>query len=83
MSFVDMALFAGGRLLGMAEGNYVTLDCATHFIAPGSVDMPFDVIVRLVGETRGGMAFMSGHCEQDGRTTHSFTGTLKRIKPRG
>jgi acyl-coenzyme A thioesterase PaaI-like protein len=80
MSFVDMALFAGGRLLGMPEGQYVTLDCATHFIARGQPDVPFDAIVRLVGETRGGMVFLSGHCEQQGTTTHSFTGTLKRIK---
>jgi len=82
MTFVDMALFAGGRVLGMPDGDYVTLDCATHFIAPAIPDGEFDVIVRKVGETRGGMVFLSGHCEQNGTTTHSFTGTLKRMKPR-
>jgi len=39
MSFIDMALFAGGRCAGMAEGHYVTLDCATHFIARGRIDV--------------------------------------------
>jgi len=82
MSFIDMALFAGGFLCGMPAGDYVTLDCATHFIAPGLPDVPFDVIVRVVGQTRGGMVFLSGHCEQNGSTTQSFTGTLKRLKPR-
>ena len=41
-----------------------------------------DAVVRLVGETRGGHVFLSGHCEQGERTTHSFTGTLKRIRPK-
>ena len=30
MSFIDMALFAGGRCAGMAEGHYVTLDLHVH-----------------------------------------------------
>jgi acyl-coenzyme A thioesterase PaaI-like protein len=79
MSFIDMALFAGGRCAGMAEGHYVTLDCATHFIARGRIDVPLDAVVRLVGQTKGGHVFLSGHCEQDGQATHSFTGTLKRV----
>src|SRR5205085_4734666 len=31
MSFIDMAMFAGGRCAGMAQGHYVTLDMTTHF----------------------------------------------------
>ena len=80
MSFIDMALFAGGRIAGMDEGHYVTLDCATHFIARGRIGVPLDAVVRLVGQTKGGHVFLSGHCEQDGQPTHSFTGTLKRIR---
>ena len=49
MSFIDMALFAGGRCAGMGEGHYVTLDCATHFIARGQIGVPLDAVVRLVG----------------------------------
>ena len=82
LSFIDMVLFAGGRCAGMGAGHYVTLDCATHFIARGEVNVPMDAVVRLVGETKGGMVFLSGHCEQGERTTHSFTGTLKRIRER-
>ena len=35
MSFIDMAMFAGGRCAGMAQGHYVTLDMTTHFLARG------------------------------------------------
>ena len=49
LSFIDMALFAGGRCAGMGEGHYVTLDCATHFIARGEIGVPLDAVVRLVG----------------------------------
>ena len=82
MTFIDMAIFAGGRILGRAPGHYVTLDCATHFIARTMPDEPLDAFVRMVGQTRGGLVFMSGHCEQAGATTHSFTGTLKKIRDR-
>ena len=82
LSFIDMALFAGGRCAGMGAGHYVTLDCATHFIARGEIGVAMDAVVRLVGETRGGHVFLSGHCEQGERTTHSFTGTLKRVRPK-
>ncbi len=80
LSFIDMALFAGGRCAGMGAGHYVTLDCATHFIARGETNVAMDAVVRLVGETKGGLVFLSGHCEQGERTTHSFTGTLKRVR---
>ena len=48
MSFIDMAMFAGGRCAGMAEGHYVTLDCAIHFIARGRDGVPLDALVTLV-----------------------------------
>ena len=34
MSFIDMAMFAGGRCAGMAEGHYVTLDLHHPFHRP-------------------------------------------------
>ena len=37
MSFIDMAMFAGGRCAGMSQGHYVTLDMTTHFLARGQV----------------------------------------------
>ena len=82
MTFIDMAIFAGGPIVGRAPGHYVTLDCATHFIARTMPDEPLDAFVRMVGQTKGGLVFLSGYCEQNGATTHSFTGTLKKIRDR-
>ena len=82
MTFIDMAIFAGGRIVGRDPGHYVTLDCSTHFIARTMAGEPLDAFVRLVGKTKGGIAFMAGHCEQHGQPTHNFTGTLKRIRER-
>ena len=76
MSFIDMALFAGGRCAGLAPATM----CARlrhHFIARGEVDVPLDAVERG-GQTRRHV-FLSGHCEQGDRTTQ-FTGTLKRIR---
>ncbi|MEP7316367.1 MAG: PaaI family thioesterase [Sphingomicrobium sp.] len=80
MSFIDMALFAGGRCAGMAEGHYVTLDCATRFLARGRINVPLDAHVRLIRQTPGGLVFLAGECRQDGEPCYDFTGTLKKIK---
>ncbi len=81
MSFIDMAMFAGGRCAGMAEGHYVTLDMTTHFLARGRPGMPLDAHVELVRQT-GGHVFLQGVVKQDGEPCYSFTGTLARIRDR-
>jgi acyl-coenzyme A thioesterase PaaI-like protein len=83
MSFVDMALFAGGHCAGMTKGHHVTLDLHVHFIGRGRIEVPLDAMVELVKETPGGLVFLIGTCSQGGEPTHSFSGTLKRVKPRG
>jgi acyl-coenzyme A thioesterase PaaI-like protein len=81
MSFIDMSLFAGGRCAGMEEGHYVTLDCSVHFIGRGRAGTPLDAHLQLVKQTRGGHVFFVGTCIQAGEPTHSFNGTLKRVRP--
>jgi uncharacterized protein (TIGR00369 family) len=80
MSFIDMALFAGGRCAGMNEGHYVTLDCSTRFLARGKIGIALDAYVRLVRQTAGGLVFLAGECVQEGDACYDFTGTLKKIK---
>ena len=80
MSFIDMSLFSGGYCAGMSSGHYVTLEMNTRFLARGHPDVPLDAVVRLVRETRGGLVFVAGHCEQAGEACYDFTGTLKRIR---
>jgi hypothetical protein len=60
----------------------VTLDLSVHFVGRGRIGMPLDAEVNLVKQTPGGHVFFIGTCEQGGEPTHSFTGTLKRVKPR-
>jgi acyl-coenzyme A thioesterase 13 len=81
MSFIDMALFAGGLCAGMDRGHYVTLDLTTHFVARGRPGSPLDAYVELVRKTRG-HAFLQGIVRQDGEACYSFSGTLKRIRER-
>lgn len=81
MSFIDMAMFAGGRCAGMDSGHYVTLDLTTHFLARGKPGEPLDAHVELVRQTRGHV-FLQGVCTQGGRPFYSFTGSLKRIRDR-
>ena len=51
MSFIDMAMFAGGLCAGMERGHYVTLDLTTHFLARGKPGAPLDAHVELVKQT--------------------------------
>ena len=81
MSFIDMAMFTGGRCAGMAEGHFVTLDCTTHFLGRGEPGTPLDAHVELVRETRS-FAFLQGVVRQAGKPCYSFTGTLKRVRSR-
>jgi uncharacterized protein (TIGR00369 family) len=81
MSFIDMAMFAGGRCAGMAEGHYVTLDMTTHFLGRGQPGSPLDAHVELIRQTRS-LVFLQGVVRQDGEACYSFTGTLKRIRDR-
>ena len=81
MSFIDMALFGGGRCAGMERAHYVTLDLTTHFIARGEAGKPLDAHVELIRQTRS-LAFLQGVVRQDEQPCYSFTGTLKRIKDR-
>lgn len=80
MSFIDMALFAGGRCAGMAEGHYVTLEMSTRFLKRGEAGKPLDAVVRINRQAPGGLVFIAGHCEQDGTPCYDFHGTLKRVR---
>jgi acyl-coenzyme A thioesterase PaaI-like protein len=81
MSFIDMAMFAGGLCAGMQRGHYVTLDLTTHFLARGQAGSALDAHVELVRQT-GGHAFLQGVVRQNDEPCYSFSGTLKRIRER-
>ena len=80
MSFIDMAMFAGGFAAGMERAHYVTLDCHTRFMDRGRAGIPLDAHVKLLRQTPGGIVFLSGHLEQEGRPCYAFSGTCKRVR---
>ena len=81
MSFIDMALFGGGRCAGMSRAHYVTLDLTTKFMGRGEAGRPLDAHVELVRQTRS-LAFLQGIVRQDGAACYSFSGTLKKLRER-
>jgi acyl-coenzyme A thioesterase PaaI-like protein len=77
LTFIDMALFAGGRMAGADVNRAVTLDLSTRFLSPGRIGVPLDAEVELLRET-GRLIFLDGRVTQDGELVASFTGALRK-----
>jgi uncharacterized protein (TIGR00369 family) len=77
LTFIDMALFAGGRLAGAEVMRAVTLDLSTRFLSPGRIGVPLDAEVELLRETRR-LAFFAGRVVQEGELVAHFTGALRK-----
>ena len=78
MTFIDMALFAGGVAAGANVGQAVTLDCSVQFLSPGKIDTPLDAEVELLRET-GRLAFFRGRVLQGEELVATFNGTLRKL----
>jgi uncharacterized protein (TIGR00369 family) len=78
LTFIDMALFAGGRLAGAEVMRAVTLDLNTRFLGPGKIGVPLDAEVELLRET-GRLIFLQGKVVQDGETVAAFSGALRKF----
>ena len=77
MTFVDMALFAGGAMTGANVAQAVTLDCSVQFLSGGAIGVPLDAKVELLRET-GRLAFFRGRVLQGEEVVAAFTGTLRK-----
>lgn len=77
LTFIDMALFAGGRMAGADVVRAVTLDLSTRFLSPGRIGVPLDAEVELLRET-GRLVFLDGRVVQEGELVGSFTGALRK-----
>jgi uncharacterized protein (TIGR00369 family) len=78
MTFIDMALFAGGAMTGANVMRAVTLDCSVQFMTPGAIGRPIDGEVELLKETKR-LAFFRGRVLQDEALVAAFTGTLRKM----
>lgn len=77
LAFIDMALFAGGRLAGVDVKGAVTLDCNVRFLAPGAIGVPMDAEVELLSETKR-LAVFAGKVVQGDANVAAFSGTLRK-----
>jgi len=77
LTFIDMALFAGGRLAGASVIRAVTLDLSTRFLSRGRIGVPLDAEVELLRETRR-LVFMTGKVVQEAELVAHFTGALRK-----
>jgi uncharacterized protein (TIGR00369 family) len=81
LTFVDMAMFAGGYAAGADIAYSVTLDLSAQFLSPGRLGEPLDCTVELLRETKR-LAFMRGLVVQGEETVASWSGTLRKgLKP--
>jgi uncharacterized protein (TIGR00369 family) len=78
LTFIDMAMFAGGHAAGVSDIGAVTLDLAAQFISPAQLEQPLDATVELLKETKR-LAFLRGLVEQDGRVVASWSGSLRKL----
>jgi acyl-coenzyme A thioesterase PaaI-like protein len=81
LTFIDMAMFAGGYAAGADLGPSVTLDLSAQFLSAGRLGVPLDCTVELLRESKR-MAVMRGLVEQEGETVAAWSGTLRKLSPR-
>jgi len=82
LTFIDMAMFAGGHLAGADIMHSVTLDLSAQFLSPGRLGVPLDATVELLRETKR-LAFMRGLVVQQEALVASWSGTLRKgLQPR-
>ena len=78
LTFIDMAMFAGGHAAGADLGPSVTLDLSAQFLSPAELGAPLDCAVEILRESKR-MAAMRGLVEQDGRKVAAWSGTLRKL----
>ncbi|NYT41144.1 PaaI family thioesterase [Sphingomonas sp. R-74633] len=78
--FIDMALFAAARGLGVLAGPASTVDMSIQFIAGGAIGTETEAEVELLRET-GRMLFLRGVVRQGEVTVASFLGTIRKSSP--
>ena len=77
LTFIDMAMYAGGYVAGADIAYSVTLDLAAKFLSPARLGEPLDCTVELLRETKR-LAFMRGLVVQGDETVASWSGTLRK-----
>jgi uncharacterized protein (TIGR00369 family) len=81
LGFIDVALFAGCRGMGLLEaGGAVTVDLTAQFIGEAVIDRPIEAEVELLRETRR-LIFLRGLVGQEEARVASFSATIRKMAP--
>lgn len=78
LTFIDMAMFAGGYAAGASLGPSVTLDLSAQFLSGAKLGLPLDCSVEILRESKR-LAAMRGLVEQEGQLVASWSGTLRKL----
>ncbi len=78
LTFIDMAMFAGGYAAGACLGPSVTLDLSAQFLSGAKLGLPLDCAVEILRESKR-LAVMRGLVEQEGDVVASWSGTLRKL----
>jgi uncharacterized protein (TIGR00369 family) len=81
LTFIDMAMFAGGYMAGASLGPSVTLDLSAQFLAGAKLGIPLDASVEILRESQR-LAVMRGIVEQEGESIAAWSGTLRKLSRR-
>ena len=78
LTFIDMAMFAGGYSAGSDIGPAVTQDLACQCLSAAQLRLPLDCSVEGLRESKR-LVSLRGLVEQEGETVASRTGTLRKL----
>ncbi len=78
LTFIDMAMFAGGYAAGASLGPSVTLDLSAQFLSAAKLGLPLDCSVELLREGKR-LAVMRGLVEQEEAIVAAWSGTLRKL----
>ncbi|MFN3388294.1 MAG: PaaI family thioesterase [Allosphingosinicella sp.] len=78
LTFIDMAMFAGGHAAGVDLGPSVTLDLSAQFLSPARLGVPLEASLEVLRESRK-MVVMRGLVEQEGEKVAAWSGTLRKL----
>ena len=82
LGLTDIALFATMHVNGSGDaGPSVTVELSTQFVGAGDPSRPLDAVTEIVRET-GRMLFLRGQCVQGDDVVASYSGIVRKMKPR-
>jgi acyl-coenzyme A thioesterase PaaI-like protein len=82
LGLIDIALFATMHVVGSGNaGPSVTVELSTQFVGAGDPERPLDAVSEIVRET-GRMLFLRGQCMQGDDVVASYSGIVRKMKPR-